>query len=157
MEAHKAHSSVGADLPEDERERFKGVQSSELQATALRVLDEYANKAREYEEKIRELRERGIPAVLVKSIYNSGARINQLPIELLTHVFCVAGPPRTSPADAIRLTHVCRSWRFVIHHTPAFWVDFLQSKALLVAHPRDSSIVLAREFRSQLYTGWYEH
>ncbi len=141
MEAHKAQSSVVADVPEDDRE----VQSSELQATALRVLDEYDNKAREYEEKIRELRERHIPAA--KSMYNSGARISQLSIELLTHIFRVAGPPRTSPADAIRLTHVCRSWRSVIHHTPAFWVDFLQSKTL-VAHPRDSSIVLAALDRS---------
>ncbi|TFK79272.1 hypothetical protein K466DRAFT_27620 [Polyporus arcularius HHB13444] len=84
-------------------------------------------------------------------MYNSGACIYQLPIELLTHIFRAAGHPRTSSADAIRLTQVYRSWRSVIHHTPAFWVDFLQFKAS-VAHPRESSIVLAREFRSQLYT-----
>ncbi|KAI0695764.1 hypothetical protein C8T65DRAFT_743846 [Cerioporus squamosus] len=146
MEAHQAQNSLGASLPEVQCERFTELQSSELQATALRILDEYEARLREHEEKIRELRTRHIPEL--KSIYNSGASVNQLPIELLMHIFRAVGP-RTSPADAIRLTHVCRSWRSLIHHTPVFWSDFLDSEDGILARTQaDYSIVSAAFDRS---------
>ncbi|KAI0695779.1 hypothetical protein C8T65DRAFT_729829 [Cerioporus squamosus] len=102
-------------LLEDERRRFVGLRSAELQYMSLSVIGVY-------EEEIRVLRKR---IQEVKSIYNTGASINEvLPNELLVQIFRWVGP-RTNTADAIRLTHVCRSWRSLIHGTPVFWADLL--------------------------------
>lgn len=118
-------------LAEEERAQFVGLRSAELQYTALGVV-------RDYEEEIRVLYER-IRAV--KSVYNSGACINELlPNELLVQIFREAG--RTKPIAALRLTHVCRSWRSLIHGTPVFWVDVLNpSEDTLARGERDLSVV----------------
>ncbi|RDX50200.1 hypothetical protein OH76DRAFT_462358 [Lentinus brumalis] len=141
-------SSVQA-LPQDHLERFQGLRSSELQTSALVALNEYEEKAREYQEKLRELREHYIPEV--KSIYNSGALINQLPIELIIHIFRFVGP-RTSPADAIRLTHICRLWRLLIHQAPTFWSDLLDAEDVLARTWHDNAMVLAAFDRSEPVT-----
>ncbi|TFK85741.1 hypothetical protein K466DRAFT_664294 [Polyporus arcularius HHB13444] len=110
-------------LHEQERGRFVGLRSAELQYMAVSVI-------REYEEEIRLLRQR---IQGIKSIYNSGASINELlPDELLVQIFRWVGP-RSSTVDAIRLTHVCRSWRSMIHGTPLFWADLLDPDGAILA------------------------
>ncbi|RDX43487.1 hypothetical protein OH76DRAFT_1560338 [Lentinus brumalis] len=120
------------ELHDRERGCFVGLRSAELQYMALSVI-------RDYEEEIRMLRQR-IQAI--KSIYNSGASINELlPNELLVQIFRWVGP-RFSTVDAVRLTHVCRSWRSVIHGTPVFWADLLNPDgAIFARHASDFWIV----------------
>ncbi|RPD61620.1 hypothetical protein L226DRAFT_612366 [Lentinus tigrinus ALCF2SS1-7] len=50
-----------------------------------------------------------------------------LPPEVLLNVFRHVSPTRR--AD-IRLTHVCKLWRDLIHRTPEFWADMLGAKAV---------------------------
>ena len=123
-----------------------GSHPSEIQGMALRILEEYELEIKASEDKIQTLRSTYIPEI--KSIYNSRANINRLPIELLMLIFRAVGP-YTSPADGIRLTHVCRSWRSLIHNTPSFWLDFLDPEGEVIAfRPADYPIVVAAFERS---------
>ncbi|KAI0717856.1 hypothetical protein C8T65DRAFT_104654 [Cerioporus squamosus] len=58
-------------------------------------------------------------------IHNDAAPIHvNLPTEVLIHIFRHLQP--RSRRD-IRVTHICRLWRLIIHRTPDFWVDMLSA------------------------------
>ena len=61
----------------------------------------------------------------LSTIRNSTAPIHtKLPPEVLIHIFSFLSPTRR--AD-IKFTHVCRTWRNLIHGTPQFWVDMIRA------------------------------
>ncbi|RPD77366.1 hypothetical protein L226DRAFT_320536 [Lentinus tigrinus ALCF2SS1-7] len=102
-------------LVEEEQAKFAGLRSAELQYMASSMLRVYEEEILVLQKRIRE----------IKSIYNSGASINELlPNELLMQIFREVNP-RAKPVDALRLTHVCRSWRLLLHGDRIFWTDFL--------------------------------
>ncbi|TFK87723.1 hypothetical protein K466DRAFT_599236 [Polyporus arcularius HHB13444] len=104
-----------AHISSEERARLGGLIPAEAQALTSRLLQE--NQAN-----ISTLLERQLE---LSRLHNSVALFHvKLPVEILVTIFRLAGP-LTSPQDAIRLTHVCRAWRTLIHNTPVFWTDFL--------------------------------
>ncbi|KAI0686619.1 hypothetical protein C8Q76DRAFT_803869 [Earliella scabrosa] len=65
----------------------------------------------------------------LKAAYNASTLIHsKLPTELLIEIFCHIDPSRR--AD-IRIVHVCRLWRSIIHQIPDFWVGIVRAPNLL--------------------------
>ena len=74
-----------------------------------------------------------------------------LPSEILLHIFRDAITLRADFMAPIRLTHVCRYWRTLIHNSPSFWLVILDpaTKHTYTFHRRRFPIVLAALERSQ--------
>ncbi|RDX43474.1 hypothetical protein OH76DRAFT_1487852 [Lentinus brumalis] len=95
---------------------YQGLRSAELQAMAEKTMQEY-------QDQMMELRRRIADA---GSVYNSGAAINEKPrLEGFLQIFCYVTPSYVDFMAPIRLTHVCRAWRTLIHRSPVFWMDKL--------------------------------
>lgn len=108
-------------LPPEDEARLMALSPHQVQHATLQLIQEYRAKIKAFESYIHQ----------AIDIYNAFAPIHLvLPDEILFEIFRVARP--SSPRH-IRLTHVCRAWRSIIHNTPDFWADFLGAPGLILA------------------------
>ncbi|RDX43486.1 hypothetical protein OH76DRAFT_1201051 [Lentinus brumalis] len=83
---------------------------------------------------------------------NTGPVINEkLPSEILLQIFRDVRPSDSDYMAPIRLTHVCRAWRTLIHSTPLFWINILnpREKKVFTDRPSKFPIVLTAFEKSQ--------
>ena len=78
----------------------------------------------------------------IQDLYNSSQPVNQLPPEILAHIFkavqirrnLTSFPPRPFGRDTkranewLKVTHVCRYWRRVALSTPSLWTNIVLSQ-----------------------------
>ncbi|RPD77363.1 hypothetical protein L226DRAFT_610695 [Lentinus tigrinus ALCF2SS1-7] len=86
------------------------------------------------------------------SMHNGRDVINEkLPAEVLLLIFRGVTPSQDDAMAPIRLTHVCRSWRILIHQWPAFWLGILNpaDKTSFTYNPRRFPFVLIAFEKSQ--------
>ncbi|TFK92551.1 hypothetical protein K466DRAFT_217680 [Polyporus arcularius HHB13444] len=118
-ESHMAHSSCGPrPLPPDDLALFSGLPPHKIPAVADARIQAYRTMIEDINGYIAQLTD----------IHNAAITLHAtLPREVLMNVFRHVYP--TCPSD-IRITHVCKLWRDLIHRTPEFWVNMLAVSAV---------------------------
>ncbi|KAI0697666.1 hypothetical protein C8T65DRAFT_832453 [Cerioporus squamosus] len=124
-------------LPPEDLALFSGLQPHEVRAVAESRIQAYRAMIESINGYI----------VHLSTIQNTTVPLHAtLPPEILMNIFRHSFPSRRSD---IRLTHVCKLWRDLIHRTPEFWVDMLASNEMTTRH-----LYFKNEFESILISSF---
>ncbi|KAI0640452.1 hypothetical protein C8Q79DRAFT_453508 [Trametes meyenii] len=103
------------DLSQEDADALVGLSPADLQATTLLRINTYRQRIAQIER---------FTYALQYVHYSASPLHTALAPELLMEIFRHLGPQRE--AD-IRVTHVCRYWRALLHKTPQFWAVLLSA------------------------------